>query len=64
MLVVGMSPAFLEVTATLIKAKTETKRLLALLEDPHPGLMTWLEAVDAQAGKVAGIFGYYPKGAK
>jgi hypothetical protein len=45
---------------TIEQAKLEVTKLLTLLEYPHPGLITWLEAVDNQARVVASIFGYYP----
>lgn len=32
----------------LDKLKAEAQHLHRLLEDPHPGLFTWTEALDAQ----------------
>ena len=52
------SEAFQE---TIARAVVEVDKLARLLEDAHPGLMTWIQAVDKQAGIVAWVFGYNPQ---
>lgn len=37
---------------TTIEVKDQAKRLVALLEDPHPGLSTWVDARNDAAVKL------------
>ncbi len=39
-------------TPALVALRTDTRKLLALLDDPHPGLFTWHEMVWRQVQRV------------
>lgn len=43
-------------TPLLDALKAETKALLALLDDPHPGLMTWQSAVEERMRNMDRIY--------
>jgi hypothetical protein len=48
----------MEKIPTTIDVREQARKLVALLDDPHPGLSTWIEARNGEAVKLYKMLGF------